>query len=113
MEYKKWELKEKRGKKSVDLDKNKALTCIQKRFKATITDEQSAFKNYTKSYSVSNLRVQGIKALQYLKYQDFRLKGFFQKHKGMKVMLETFNTFKKTDEDIRHSVRSRTTYPRC
>ena len=89
--------------------KNKTLKGIQKRYKATITDEQSAFKNYTNSYSISNIKVQGIKALQYLKYQDHNLKQYLQKHKGMKVILETFNTFKnkKTNEEVRHSMRSR------
>ena len=109
IDYKKFELKEKRNLKWVNLDKNKALTGIQKRFKATITDEQSAFKSYANSYSISNIKVQGIKALQYLKYQNVKLKDYLRKHKGMKVFLETFNTFKskKTDEEVRHSVRSR------
>ena len=109
MDSKNYELKEKRGIRWVNLDKNKTLTGIQKKYKATITDEQSAFKNYTNSYSISNIRVQGIKALQYLKYQDHTLKQYLQKHKGMKVILETFNTFKskKTNEEVRHSMRSR------
>ena len=46
MDYKRYELKEKRGIRWINLDKNKALTGIQKRYKATITDEQSAFKNF-------------------------------------------------------------------
>ena len=109
MDSKNYELKEKRGIRWVNLDKNKTLTGIQKKYKATITDEQSAFKNYTNSYSITNIRVQGIKALQYLKYQDHTLKQYLQKHKGMKVILETFNTFKskKTNEEVRHSMRSR------
>ena len=109
MDYKKYELKEKRDIKWVNLDKNKTLTGIQKKYKATITDEQSAFKNYTNSYSISNIRVQGIKALQYLKHQDYTLKQYLQKHKGMKIILETFNIFKskKTNEEVRHSMRSR------
>ena len=44
MDYKKYELKEKRGIRWVNLDKNKALTGIQMRYKATTTNEQSAFK---------------------------------------------------------------------
>ena len=109
IDYKKYELKEKRGIRWVNLDKNKALTGIQKRFKATITDEQSAFKNYTNSFSISNIKVRCIKALQYLKYQDFKLKEYLTKHKGMKILLETFNAFKskKTNEEVRHSVKSR------
>ena len=109
MGYKKYELETKRGIKWTRLDKNKALVSIQKRFKADITDEQSAFKNYVNSYSVSNIKVKGVKALQYLKYQDQRLKEYLNKHKGMKIMMEAYGTFKskKTDEDIRHTIRSR------
>ena len=95
------ELKEKRGKKWVDLDKNKALIGIQKD-----TRQQSPTNSQR---SISNIKVQGVKALQYLKFQDFKRKQYLQKHKGMKVFLETFNTFKskKTNEEVRHSVRSR------
>ena len=109
MDYKKYELKEKRGLKWVNLDKNKALRGIQMRFKATTTDEQSAFKNYTNSFAINNNRVRGVKALQYLKYQDLKLKEYLRKHKGMKVLLETFNTFKskKTNEEVRRAIRSR------
>ena len=109
MEYKKIELKEKRDKKWVSLDKNKALTGIQKRYKATITDEQSAFKNYTTSYAISDIKVKGVKALQYLKYQDYRLKEYLKKHKGLKVILQTFSNFKskKNDEVVRREIKSR------
>ena len=78
MDYKKYELKEKRGIRWVNLDKNKALTGIQMRYKATTTNEQSAFKGYVNSYAITNIRVRGIKALQYLKYQDLRLKEYLR-----------------------------------
>ena len=109
LDYKKYELKEKRDIKWVNLDKNKALTRIQKRFKANISDEQSAFKSYANSYSITDIKVKGIKTLQYLKYQENRLKAYLNKHKGMKIVLETFSTFKskKTNEEVRHSMRSR------
>ena len=109
IEYKKHELKEKRGLKWVNLDKNEALKGIQKRYKATITDEQSAFKNYTTSYAITDIKVKGIKALQYLKYQDYRMKEYLKKHKGMKVILQAFGTFKskKTNEELRHMIKSR------
>ena len=109
MDYKRYELKEKRGIRWINLDKNKALTGIQKRYKATITDEQSAFKNYTSSYAISDIRVKGVKAIQYLKYQDFKIREYLQKHKGMKVLLQTFSNFKskKTNEIVRREVRSR------
>ena len=109
MDYKRYELKEKRGIRWINLDKNKALTGIQKRYKATITDEQSAFKNYTSSYAISNIKVKGVKAIQYLKYQDFKIKEYLRKHKGMKVLLQTFSNFKskKTNEVVRREERSR------
>ena len=109
MDYKKYELKEKRGIRWVNLDKNKALTGIQMRYKATTTNEQSAFKGYVNSYAITNIRVRGIKALQYLKYQDLRLKEYLRKHSGMKVMLHVFATLKskKTNEDVRQVIKSR------
>ena len=67
MDYKRYELKEKTGIRWINLDKNKAFTGIQKRYKATITDEQTAFKNYTSSYAISDIRVKRVKAIQYLK----------------------------------------------
>ena len=109
LDYKRYELVNKKDKKWLSLDKNKALTSIQKRFKATIENEHSAFGNYVNSYSIKNLRVQGVKALQYLKYQDVNLKPFLEKHKGMKIVLEVFGTYKskKTNEEIGHTTRSR------
>ena len=49
MDYKKYELKEKRGIRWVNFDKNRALTGIQMRYKATTTNEQSDFKGYVMS----------------------------------------------------------------
>ena len=85
-------MKEKRGIRWIDLDKNKALTGIQKRYKATITDEQSAFKNYTSSYAISDIRVKGIKAIQYLKFHDFKICEYLQTFSKLKN--------KKTDEVV-------------
>ena len=109
MDYKRYELKEKRDIRWINLDKNKALTGIQMRYKATTTNEQSAFKGYVNSFAITNVRVRGIKALQYLKYQDLRLKEYLMKHKGMKVILQVSATMKskKTNEEIRESIRSR------
>ena len=61
------------------------------------------------SYAITNIRVRGIKALQYLKYQDLRLKEYLRKHNGMKVMLQVFATLKskKTNEDVRQVIKSR------
>ena len=101
MDYKKYELKEKRGIRWVNLDKNKTLTGIQKKYKATITDEQSAFKNYTNSYSITNIRVQGIKALQYLKYQDHTLKQYLQKTQGNESYFRDLQHFQEQEDKRR------------
>ena len=103
MDYKKYELKEKRGIRWVNLDKNRALTGIQMRYKATTTNEQSDFKGYVNSFSMTNVRVRGIKALQYLKYTPrLRLKEYLMKHKGMKIILQVSATLKskKTNEEL-------------
>ena len=91
-------MKEKRGIRWIDLDKNKALTGIQKRYKTTITDEQFAFKNYTSSYAISDIRIKGVKAIQYLKYQDFKIQEYLRKHKGIRFY-------------YKHSATSRTRKP--
>ena len=110
MDYNMYELKEKRGIRWVNLDKNKALTGIQMRYKATTTNEQSAFKGYVNSDAITNIRVRGIKALQYLKYQDLRLKEYLlRKQNGMKVLLQVFAILKskKTNEDVKQVIQSR------
>ena len=101
MDYKKYELKEKRGTRWVNLDKNKALTGIQMRYKATTTNEQSAFEGNVNSYAITNIRVRGFKAFQYLKHQDLRLKEYLRKHAGMKVMLQVFATLKSKKDQRR------------
>ena len=98
IEYKKHELKEKRGKTWVDLDKNKTLIGIQKRYKATITDEQSAFKNYTSSYAINDIKVRGIKALQYLKYQDYRMKEYLKKTQGYESDTAVLRDFQEQED---------------
>ena len=103
MDYKKYELKEKRGIRWVNFDKNRALTGIQMRYKATTTNEQSDFKGYVNSFSMTNVRVRGIKALQYLKYiPRLRLKEYLMKHNGMKIILQVSATLKskKTNEEL-------------
>ena len=109
IDYKKYELENRLNVRWTGLDINKTLTGIQKRFKATVSDEQSAFKGYVNSYSITNIKVQGIKALQYLKYQDVILKKYLKEHKGMKVFVEAYGVFKskKNNQEVRTPIRSR------
>ena len=46
----------------------KTLTGIQMRYKATTTNEQSAFKGHVNSYAITNIRVRGIETLQDLRH---------------------------------------------
>lgn len=108
LDFKRYELVTKKDAKWLKVDKNKALQSIKKRFKSTVKDEQSAFSNYANSYSVSNLKLQGIKALSNLKYQDFKLKENLRKNLGMKLSAITFATLTKSNgEEVELEIPSR------
>ena len=71
--------------------KNKVRSAVRKYAitqKATITDEQSAFKSYVNSFSISNINMKGLRGLSYLKYQEDRLKQFLNNNTGMKVLIQ-------------------------
>ena len=55
------------------------------RKRATITDEQSAFKAYANAYTISNIHLKGLNGLTYFPYQFERLNEYLEKHKGMKL----------------------------
>ena len=56
--------------------------------KATITDEQSAFKTYVNAYSISNIKLRGFNGLSYVEYQEDRLKQFLNENTGMKILIQ-------------------------
>ena len=67
-------------------DKNKVRSAIKQyaiKQKATITEENSAFKKYVNSYSISNINMMGFKGLFYLKYQEDRLKQFLNNNRPL------------------------------
>ena len=47
------------------------------RKRATITEEQSAFKAYANAYTISNIHLKGLNGLTYFPYQFDRLHDFF------------------------------------
>ena len=55
--------------------------------KAHITNEESAFKSYTNSYSISNINLKGLRGLSYLKYQNERLVQFLNNNPSMKIII--------------------------
>ena len=72
-------------------DKNKRRSAVRKYAstqKATITDEQSAFRNYVNAYYISNIKLSGWKGFTYLKYQEDRLKQLLNENTGMKVLTQ-------------------------
>ena len=55
------------------------------RKRATITEEQSAFKAYANAYTISNIHLKGLNGLTYFPYQSERLNEYLGKHEGMKL----------------------------
>ena len=55
------------------------------RKRATITEEQSAFKAYANAYTISNIHLKGLNGLTYFPYQFERLNEYLEKQKGMKL----------------------------
>ena len=55
------------------------------RKRATITEEQSAFKAYANAYTISNIHLKGLNGLTYFPYQFARLNEYLEKHTGMKL----------------------------
>ena len=52
--------------------------------RATITEEQSAFKAYANAYTISNIHLKGLNGLTYFPYQSERLNEYLGRHEGMK-----------------------------
>ena len=65
---------------------NKKLTSHAIKRKAVIKDEQSALKAYTNQYTISNIRMDGLKGLSYFKYQFEKLNEYLKVNKGMKIL---------------------------
>ena len=76
IEYKRHELINKTDARWLKVDKNKALKAliaIQRNYTANIRREQ-AFGNYANTYSITDIKVRGLKGLSYIKYQEPNLK---------------------------------------
>ena len=97
-----------KGASFIKLTRGRPLQDYVKRFKSKITDEQQAFKGYTNTYSVSDIRLKGMKGLSYLKYQKQRMVEFLNRNPNMKIIVEVDLALKNTDnEEIRRKLRSR------
>ena len=97
-----------KGASFIKLTRGRPLQDYVKRFKSKITDEQQAFKGYANTYSVSDIRLKGLKGLSYLKYQKQRMVEFLSRNPNMKIIVEVDLALKNTDnEEIRRRLRSR------
>ena len=97
-----------KGANYLKLTRGRPLQDYVKRFKSKITDEQQAFKGYANTYSVSDIRLKGLKGLSYLKYQKQRLTEFLNRNPNMKIIVETDLSFKNPDNElIQRRLRSR------
>ena len=97
-----------KGANYLKLTRGRPLQDYVKRFKSKITDEQQAFKGYANTYSVSDIRLKGMKGLSYLKYQKQRLTEFLNRNPNMKIIVETDLSFKNpANELIQRRLRSR------
>ena len=97
-----------KGANYLKLTRGRPLQDYVKRFKSKITDEQQAFKGYANTYSVSDIRLKGLKGLSYLKYQKQRLAEFLNRNPSMKIIVETDLSFKNPDNElIQRRLRSR------
>ena len=97
-----------KGANYLKLTRGRPLQDYVKRFKPKITDEQQAFKGYANTYSVSDIRLKGLKGLSYLKYQKQRLAEFLNRNPNMKIIVETDLSFKNPDNElIQRRLRSR------
>ena len=66
---------------------NNALQTYAIRYKPTTTEVTSAFKAYTNAYSISDIKMKGLKGLSYLKYQYDKLHRFLNVHPNMKILI--------------------------
>ena len=96
------------GASFIKLTRGRPLQDYVKRFKSKMKDEQQAFKGYANTYSVSDIRLKGMKGLSYLKYQKQRMVEFLNTNPNMKIIVEVDLSLKNTDnEEIRRRLRSR------
>ena len=97
-----------KGASFIKLTRGRPLQDYVKRFKSKIKDEQQAFKGYANTYSVSDIRLKGMKGLSYLKYQKQRMVEFLNRNPNMKIIVEVDLSLKNTgNEEIRRRLRSR------
>jgi hypothetical protein len=69
------------------------------KYKAVIKDEPSMFNSYINSYSISNIKLKGLKGLSHLKYQYEKLNTFLSNNPNMKILIAVYVIFEQVDDD--------------
>ena len=83
----------------VRLQRSQLLKTYASKFKANISEEQSAFNNYINAFSISNIKLKNLNGLSYIKYEYERLKQFLVKNPCMKILISVFITVESYDDD--------------
>lgn len=69
------------------------------KYKAGINDEPGMFNSYINSYSISNIKLKGLKGLSYLKHQHEKLNSFLSSNPNMAIVLVVCVIFEELDDD--------------
>ena len=88
----------------------KSLTTYALKYKANVTDSISAFSSYTNAYSISNIKLPGLKGLSYLKYDYDKLNNFLNTNPNMKILINAHVDLLEngeTEPSVERIVRSR------
>ena len=83
----------------VRLQRSQLLKTYASKFKANISEVQSAFNNYINAFSISNIKLKNLNGLSYIKYEYERLKQFLVKNPCMKILISVFVTVESYDDD--------------
>jgi len=75
------------------------LKSYASKYKAEIKDAPSLFNSYINTYSISNIKLKGLKGLSHLKYQYDKLNTFLNRNPNMKILIVVYVIFDVLDED--------------
>ena len=87
----------------------KSLTAYAVKYKADVSDAKSAFSSYTNAYSISNIKLPGLKGLSYLKYQYDKLNNFLMKNPSMQILINVDVEFDETGDDLLDVIKAHAT----
>ena len=69
------------------------------KYKAEIKDEPSMITSYINFYSISNVKLKGLKGLSQLKHQYEKLNTFLSNNPNMKILIAVYVIFDELEDD--------------